>query len=312
MNITAFFLSVITFISSFFWGMFYPEYAENSEKAADIPGLFTGFVPQGSTYLADEDTYISCGYMDNDEPSRLYLIKNGEEKMILLKREDGSDYGGHAGGITAAGEYVYISNQHKFFVLKKSDLIEAENGGTATFIGHADVPCNASFCSCDGNYLYIGEYHADGYDTEASHALKTPDGSSYAALTFAYKINQDRELGFESESPVAAFSTCDNVQGFASENGKTALSVSGGINNSKLKIYDTSGDADGEFDLEGAKIPLFYLDSGRHIKDITVPRMSEDIEFIGGKILVGFEASARKFAFGILPFSERRIMLVSV
>ncbi|MBR5112973.1 MAG: hypothetical protein IK097_06065, partial [Clostridia bacterium] len=77
MDITAIFLSVITFISSFFWGMFYPEYTDNSEKVADIPGLHTDFVPQGSTYLADEDIYICCGYMNNDEPSRLYLIKDG-------------------------------------------------------------------------------------------------------------------------------------------------------------------------------------------------------------------------------------------
>ncbi len=312
MNITALFLSVITFISSFFWGMFYPEYAKNSEKVADIPGLSTDFVPQGSTYLADEDIYICCGYMDNDEPSRLYMIKDSEEKMVLLKREDGSDYGGHAGGITAAGEYVYISNQHKFFVLKKSDLIEASDGCSAAFIGHIDVPCNASYCSYSGEYIFIGEYHADGYETDESHALKTPDGSSYAALTFGYKINPDAEFGIESEAPAVAFSTCDKVQGFAAENGKAVLSVSGGTMSSKLRIYDIKGDSDGEFDLGGVKIPLYYLDSGRHTEDMTIPRMSEDIEFVDGKILIAYEAAAKKFVSGILPFSEKRMMLVSV
>ena len=45
----AVFTAVITIISSFFWGLFYPDYMKNSEKAADIPGLSEAFVPQGST-----------------------------------------------------------------------------------------------------------------------------------------------------------------------------------------------------------------------------------------------------------------------
>ncbi|MBR5112429.1 MAG: hypothetical protein IK097_03285, partial [Clostridia bacterium] len=145
-----------------------------------------------------------------------------------------------------------------------------------------------------------------------SHALETPDGSKYAALTFAYKVNPDAEFGVESDAPAAAFSTCDKVQGFAADGGKAVLSVSGGSLSSKLRIYDINGNADGEFDLGGAKIPLFYLDSGRHVKDMTIPRMSEDIEFIDGRILVAYEAAAKKFISGILPFAEKRMMLVSI
>ena len=45
---------------------------------------------------------------------------------------------------------------------------------------------------------------------------------------------------------------------------------------------------------------------------MTIPRMSEDIEFVDGKILIAYEAAAKKFVSGILPFSEKRMMLVSV
>ena len=34
-----------------------------------------------------------------------------------------------------------------------------------------------------------------------------------------------------------------------------------------------------------------------------MPHMSEDIEFRGTRLMVGFEAGARKYGSGLLPFS---------
>ena len=309
----AVFTAVITFISSFFWGLFYPDYMKNFEKAADIPGLSEAFVPQGSTYFADEETYIFCGYMSDDTPSRIYKVKGNEVTMISLQREDGSEYGGHAGGITCAGDYVYISNQSKLFIMKKSDIAAAKDGGIVKFIGSVPVPVNSSFCSCDGKTLYVGEYHADGYDTDDSHILETPDGSKYEALVFGYAINPDLEFGIDMSAPVSAWSVCDKVQGFAvTPEEKAVCSVSGGMMTSKLRVYDTAGKSEGEFELDGQKIPLYYLDSKRAAGEMTIPRMSEDLECVDGKILVAFEAGAKKFVSGILPFAEKRAVLISV
>ena len=190
--------AVIVFLSSFFWGLFYPDYMKNAETAADIPGLDEAFVPQGSTYFADEETYVFCGYMSDDTPSRIYTVRGEDVKKIILEREDGSEYKGHAGGITCAGEFVYISNASKLFIMKKSDITQADDGGTVRFIGSVPVPCNSSFCSCDGKTLYVGEYHADGYETDESHRLKNPDGSEYQALVFGYAIDSDSEFGIRN------------------------------------------------------------------------------------------------------------------
>ena len=308
------FAAALSLISSFIWGIFYPDYKKNSEIIADIPGLSEGFVPQGSTCFEDENTFVICGYMDDEEsPSRVYTVKDGEVKKIILRRQDGSVYAGHAGGITCAGEYVYVSNAEKLFVLRKSDVTGANDGDTVSFIGSVPVPCRSSFCSCDGSILYVGEYHADGYETDESHILKTPDGSEYHALVFGYSINPDEEFGIDMSAPVATWSVCDMVQGFAATpDGRAALSISGGAANSKLKVYDIKGEKDGEFELDGVKIPLFYLDSGRFSREMIIPRMSEDLECVNGRILAGFEAGAKKFFFGIAPFSEKHIVLIEI
>ena len=82
--------------------------------------------------------------------------------------------------------------------------------------------------------------------------------------------------------------------------------------NSFLKIYDIKDEADGEFNNNGKSIPLYYLDSGRFIKDLKMPRMSEDIEFVDGGILVSFEAGASKFYGGIIPFAEKHSVIVDI
>ena len=291
----------------------YFDYDRAAAKICRTPGLDTEFVPQGSGRLAYENTYLFCGYMDNGEPSRIFLVKDGNVKTVKLQNTDGSDYDGHAGGITCAGEYVYISNAAQIFVINKSDLLAAGDGGTVRFAGSVEVPCRSSFCSCDGNMLYVGEYHAKGYETDGSHMLGTPDGQQYYALVFAYRISPSGTFGLDSSSPAAAYSICDKIQGFAvTPDGRAVLSQSAEVMKSFLKIYDIKGEADGEFSSNGKSIPLYYLDSGRFIKDLKMPRMSEDIECVDGKILVSFEAGASKFYGNLLPFAEKHSVLVDI
>ena len=282
-------------------------------KVCRTPGLDTEFVPQGSSKLIAENTYLFCGYTDDGGPSRIYLVKDGNVRTVNLRNTDGSDYDGHAGGITCAGGYVYISNAAQIFVINKGDLLSAEDGGSVQFAVSVEVPCRASFCSCDGNMLYVGEYHAKGYETDGSHMLGTPDGRQYYALVFAYKINHAGAFGLDSASPVAAYSICDKIQGFAvTPDGRAALSQSAGFMSSYLKTYDIKGDADGEFNNSGKNIPLYYLDSNRFLKDLKMPRMSEDIECVDGKILISFEAGAGKFYGEIMPFAEKHSVLIDI
>ena len=165
------------------------------------------------------------------------------------------------------------------------------------------MPCRSSFCSSDGNYLYVGEYYATGYNTDESHRLTTLDGKTHNAITFAFPLDKEGKAGTE---PVMAFSTSDKVQGFAAFSGKVALSVSAGLRESTILFYDGSG-VDSSFSYNGVDIPLIILDSNRLIKKLDAPHMSEDLEYRNGILAVAFEAGAKKYGLGFVPSSERNI-----
>lgn len=284
--------------------VFYPEFYEAKEEVCAISDLWGGFIPQGVTILGDKT--IICGYMTGDEPSRLYVSDGKTALRIDLQREDGSVYGGHAGGITANGDYLYISNASKIFVLRASDVLSAGDGDTVAFIGRFEVPCRSSYCSSDGEYLYVGEYHADGYETDESHLVNTADGA-YQALTFAYKFTENGEFGVETE-PCRAYATPDKAQGFAVNADKAHVSCSAGLEDSMLHVYSVKGEPDGEI----LGLPLYILDSKRETQEMKMPHMSEDLEFRSGWLYTGFEAGALKFGGGLLPNSVSSIVRLRI
>ena len=306
-KVTAFFTSVLVWFSSVFGlgGLrqkaelyfHYPAYANARTELEALPDLEEGFVPQGITYLTEEDVYLLCGYMDDGAASRLYVLRDGTFARLTLLQQNGSEYTGHAGGITAAGDFVYVSNNKRLYVLDKQAVLSANGGDAVPFIGSVGVPCRASFCSCDGARVYVGEYHKDdGYETDASHELTAPDGTVYKALVFGYTVSPEGPFGLAADVPAAAFSTCDAVQGFAFlPEGTAVLSCSYGSADSELLFYDCAGEQDGYFSLNGAQIPLYYLTAGRQTAKLKMPSRSEDVECRGGDIVIIFETGARKF-----------------
>lgn len=142
-------------------GIFYNRFMKNAEKIARIPGLGDGFIPQGFCYSDALGAWLSCGYFD-DAPSRIYVIGTDGKliKSLALRRENGDDYTGHAGGISASGEHVWISNQKKAFHLTATAISEAADGSAVSFDGYFGVNVNASFTFADENYFWIGEYHS--------------------------------------------------------------------------------------------------------------------------------------------------------
>lgn len=288
------------------WGpLRYRTFFGAAERIGTYQGLAEGFVPQGMTQDAESGAYLVCGYMDRDEPSRIYVFApGGDVTCIHLQNTDGSPYEGHAGGMTAAGDYVYISNAHKLFTLRKADVLAAKDGDTLAFRAAVDVPCNASFCSSDDGYVYVGEYHAKGYETDASHAL-TYDGESFAAFVFAYPVSAAGALAVDA-APTHAFVIPDAVQGFALHNGRAFLSRSAGFHPSSLEAYAAEGDPDGSWsDAAGRELPYYVLGKARLVGAVSAPHMSEDLEMRGGRLLVGYEAGARKAGLGLLPASLR-------
>ena len=278
------------------------------------------------TRTSGDDLCMICGYMTDGSPSRIYRIGlDASFTEIRLEREDGSVYSGHAGGMTAFGKYVYISNASKIFVLDAAAVASAQDGDTLRFIGSFEVPCRASFCSSDGAYLYVGEYHADGYETAEDHRVETADGE-YQAMVFGYRLDSEGEFGIaDTSAPEVAYAVPDIVQGFAvADDGTAALSCSAGLNDSHLLLFDTGGEPDGSFALAASAapdagtsgapsgIPLYILDSRRACGSLKMPHMSEDLEFTNGAFRTLFEAGALKFGAGFIPTSVKHVVSLDV
>ena len=288
----------------------YPGFSRNAEKGARIPALAKGFTPQGVSYLEGENCTLICGYYPGSEASRIYMVyADGRVKEISLRRENGDIYTGHAGGLTAAGDYVYISNASKLFVLRTEDLVKAASGEYVSFAGYIAVPCRASYCSSDGEYVYVGDYHADGYETDESHRVQTADGE-YRAMVYAYRLDSKARFGLQA-SPSMAFSVRDYVQGFAVRDGIAVLSCSHGFATSELYSYGIDN-PDGGFTRDGVSMPLYILDSSRQKGKLRMPHMSEDVEIRDSKVLLGFESASKKMAWGFIPCSIANVMVVRI
>ncbi|MBO4678569.1 MAG: hypothetical protein J5626_02770 [Lachnospiraceae bacterium] len=287
----------------------YSKFFKASEKHASIPGLKDGFVPQGVSWMEKEALTIMCGYMPGDENSRMYLMGDEVRKINLL-REDGSTYTGHAGGITNSGDYIYISNASKIFVIDKEKALATKDNDTLAFEGYFEVPCRASFCSSDSKYLYVGEYFAKGYETDETHKIATAKGENNA-MVFAYELDAANPATYgikDTATPAFCFSITDTVQGFAVDGDHAYLSCSEGLKNSTFIEYDITKATTATFNYNGTDIPMYILDKVSQTGRTTLPRMSEDIEVLpDGRVLMAFEAGAKKFYGGILPFAIKDI-----
>lgn len=288
--------------------IFYSDFMGNSEKLGNIPGLSEGFIPQGLCYSETLDAYLCCGYF-SDSPSRIYVIgKDGNVKSLELQRENGEPYKGHAGGISTSGEHVWISNQKKAFHLTTDVIKNASSGDTVAFDGYFDVGVNASFTFSDEELFWIGEYaNGDSYKTRDENHFVATDGENHSAMIYGYLRDDSKPFGVDTEKPVVALSVRDIVQGFCvTSSGKCVLSTSAGLKNSHLYIYDLSDSETSQYtEYNGEKVPLYFLDSNTLENVVTMPHMSEDLDYEDGMVLVGFEAGAKKYGAGLLPFSLR-------
>lgn len=294
-------------------GIFYHRFMKGSRRIAAIPGLGDGFIPQGFCYSDAVGAWLCCGYLSDGGPSRVYVIGNDGKllKTLSIKRENGDDYTGHAGGISASGEHVWISNQKKAFHLTAAAINAAEDGGVVSFDGYFGVNVNASFTFSDEDCFWIGEYHSgEKYKTRDENHRTSPDGSEYGAMIYGYARDDSMPYGVDPEKPVIALSVRDIVQGFCvTSSGRYVLSTSAGLASSHLYIYDcTNTQSTDTVTYGGREIPLYYLDSKTAADTVTLPHMSEDLDYHDGMVCIAFEAGAKKYGGGLLPFSIKHFM----
>ena len=277
----------------------YPQFAQAGETGCLIPGLREGLVPQGLCWLPEQDVLLFCGYRTDGGASALIASdrRTGEiAAQASLLNVDGSPYTGHAGGVCAAGNYIYISNNHLLYRLPLERLLDCPDG-TCAFDAEIPVPVNSSFCFSSDHRLYVGEFeYGDSYHTDSSHRVKTADGT-YRAWICAYDLSADGTLAPDT-APAFIFAVSERIQGMAVKDGTIYLSRSYGRKNSSSILRYTWNDTDApdaSVSFMGRDIPVYCLDKTRAAGSLIAPPMSESLCVAEDEVYVLFESAAEYY-----------------
>ena len=275
----------------------YARFRDAGEMSVLIPGLREGFVPQGITWLARDDSFLFAGYSGGNDNSVLLEVsrKTGElVHQVKLFNVDGSPYTGHAGGVCATETDIYVSNAGRLFriSLVKYEALPAE--ASCAFEEEIPVPVNASYCSYSGGVLWVGEFQYGGdYPTDASHRVSTKDGLQ-RAWNCGYRMTGDQDFS----APDYILSIPERIQGMTTLNGSIYLSQSyGRRNDSVLYRYGDvlSAPPAQTVSLGGREVPLWILDSGVREDALMCPPMTECLCAVGEDLYVVFESAAKTY-----------------
>lgn len=303
--IVAFFLLIVSVFSAFSIGekIIFSEFYSNSEIYGKVPGLWNGYVQQGYCNVMGDCVRLSCGFMNNGKPSRIYVLPDDGQRaeFVELFFSDGTPYKEHTGGIAVYGDTVFVTGTVGLDIFSYADVTDGD--GKATQINTFPTINDPAYCFVSEADLYVGSfYRAGNYETLQEERIVTPAGDTNTAIMAVYPI--DTATCFPaSEAPSLLYSTTGLVQGAAlTEDGKMILATSYGIAKSHLYIYDTAKAIamEGLYTVGGHSAPLKYLDSTSLIDDIEAPPMAEEIIYEDGTVYVMNESASMKYLFGKL------------
>ena len=291
---------IFSAVMIYYFGATYKEFDLLAKKEFSIPGLETTFVPQGMTYLENDGDFLIAGYMSDGSASRIYVVdkESGEiEKFVTLKNGE-SDYTGHAGGITDYNDNIYLVGDKLLVRFSLSALKSCDNGASVNIIDSLETGNGCDFVLVDGGNLIVGEfYKKDKYDTPESHHIKTSKGTNYA-LSYIYRLDDSKQYGLESTTPICALSMPNQVQGMTfNKDGKIILSTSYSISSSIIYKYENvfEDSKDGEVVINNQNVNLYILDEEDLITTLSAPSMSEEIELVDDRVYVLFESNCKKY-----------------
>mgnify|MGYP004558213717 FL=1 len=284
------------------------EYYRNSEKSFLIPGISDGAVLQGLEYANGK--FLVCGYMSDGSASKIYVVdgkNNSTEKKLLLQKQDGSAYTGHAGGVAVNGKYVYVADGSDkcLYVYLLADIDSASDGGSVKSIGcfstrvsETDYLSPAFVTVADGK-VFIGEfYREENYKTPDTHKIKTASGDENPAIIIAFESDESAPYGI-SQKISEVYSVRGLVQGMAVTEDRIYLSASYAVAFSHIYTYDKKSPADGgTLSVLGQTAKLYVLDTP--VADTKIAPMSEEIVVVNGRLYVMCESATNKYIFGKL------------
>ncbi|MBQ9117876.1 MAG: hypothetical protein IJY11_01580 [Clostridia bacterium] len=278
----------------------YAEYYSIKTDVCDNPGLNDGFVCQGITYVEEEEKILVSGYMTNDSASRIYVTdKQDNSYYVTIKKTNGNDFTGHAGGIAYCGDTVYVANGNAVHILSLADILTAKDGGSVTIASKVTVNNAASFIYADETYLYVGEFHDGGKYNIQGHEF---NGNHAIVERFAIATFPSSGEG----TPDRIYSIPNKVQGFCvTPDGKMIMSTSYGLTDSHYYVYGEADAYESGETFNGTSV--YYL--GDCKRDVKGPAMAEGLDYMDGKVITLTESASNKYIFGKLFFANQIVGL---
>ena len=282
----------------------YYDFFSNTESNGEVPGISDGFVQQGLDYC--DGSFLVSGYMKDKSASRIYIMRDGETVgYTTLAKENGSPYTAHAGGVTHFGEYVYMagSGSGTFDVFKLADVLD---GGDAKLIGKVDSFNAPAWVTVYNNeYILAGSFAEAGnpdYPPEDYEKITTPAGDENVSLITVFKLDATKTESYGIDpTPVAVISSANKIQGaYCLDGGRIITSSSWSIYSSEFRFYNFDKETKGEITLDGATLPLYYLDSASLASTVKGLPMAEEIVVLGDDMYIMNESACGKYIFGNL------------
>lgn len=275
----------------------YDRFYQSGGLDAVIPGLAEGIVPQGITYLPEEDWLLFAGYRADKGSSAVIAVDRATGDVVkeaFLQYADGSDYNGHAGGVCATDSDIYLSNNHMLYRISLDAFRALPASGFCRFEQEIPVPVNSSYCCYADGILWVGEFqYAGDYPTDSSHRVKSADGLQ-RAWTCGYTMGAEQDFSV----PDYVLSMTERIQGITTARGGIYLSQSYGRKASSMiyryaNVLENAPDMTVEID--GREAPLWILDSKVREGALICPPMTECLCTVAGDIYVLFESAAQNY-----------------
>lgn len=276
----------------------------------DVPETENGYVPQGYCYSDSEKLHF-ISYYHSQKASVISVVdaESGSRiKTLSLKKSNGKDFTGHAGGIAEDGEGFYIVDGKKIYRIAMNDILYAADGASLVLKEFITTDVKCSYINCDGTYLYAGEFYTfttdESYDTDKTHHVALSLFETSYARCNAYLLSNIKSAfsaeGSDTVKPSMIFTTPNCVQGFARmTDGTFALSISyGRNNNSSLRIYEdvTKGNAAFTVDYGEETVPAYNLSKSTQTILLRQPPLLEGVDDMNGRVAGIFESCAQKYS----------------
>jgi glutamine cyclotransferase len=284
-------------------------FLDNARKGPLIPALKQEAVPQGIAYLEEKNWLLVTHYRENGKSSLLTVIDAETGKLVKaheLYKEPNVPYTGHAGGITASKQHLWISSDGKAYRLKKETLIQAQDGAKVVFEGALATDTRASFTIYGDGVLWVGEFaQGASYPTSKTHYMTNRDDKEHKAWAAGYKLDPQSDDVPAAKTaasgpavPDYIISLPDMVQGMEVSKERVVLSQSYGRNAASLLIVHKLPLAEAPHataKIGESEVPVWFLDSKNKQQELTVPPMSEGLVAVKDRLHILFESAAKPY-----------------